>query len=112
MTENFSNNLFMKKKLYNLWMKKDMSILQHLNAFNRILSDLLNLKVKLEEEDKDLLLLYSFPSNYDHLATNIKYGKKTLKLEDIRHMLQNELMKKMDFTEEVIEAKSAKKNKI
>jgi len=34
--------------------------LQHLNAFNLILSDLLALKVKLEEKDKALLLLSFF----------------------------------------------------
>ena len=33
----------------------------HLNAFNRILCDLLALEVKLEEEDKTLLLLSSLP---------------------------------------------------
>ena len=51
-------------------------ILQHLNAFNKILSDLLALEVKLEEEDKTLLLLSSLPSSYDHLATTIMYGEE------------------------------------
>ena len=35
-------------------------VLQHLNAFNRILSYLLALAVKLEEEDKSLLLCLLF----------------------------------------------------
>ena len=61
-------------------MKKATSILQYLNAFNRILSDLLAPEVKLEEEDKALLLLSSLPSSYGHLATTIMYGKKTLEL--------------------------------
>ena len=77
-----------------------MPILQYLNAFNRISSDLLALEVKLEE-DKALLLLSSLPSSYDHLATTILYGKKTLELEDVRQILQNnELIKKTDSTEE------------
>jgi len=84
MTKSFSNKLFMKKQLYSLRMKEDMPILQYLNAFNRILSDLLALEVKLEEEDKSVVLLSSLPSSYDHLATTIMYGKETLKLEDIR----------------------------
>ena len=58
-------------------MKEGTPILQHLNAFNRILSDLLALEVKLEE-DKALMLLSSLPSTYDHLATTIMYDKKTL----------------------------------
>jgi len=84
MTKSLSNKLFMKNQLYNLWMKKDTSILQHLNTFNRILSDLLALEVKLEEEDKTLMLLSSLPLSYDHLPTTIIYGKKTLELKDIR----------------------------
>jgi len=59
MTKSLSNELFMKKQLYSFRMKKCTPILQHLNAFNRILSDLLALEVKLEEEDKALLLLSS-----------------------------------------------------
>jgi len=63
---------------------------------------LLDLKVNLEEDDKALLLLSSLPSSYDHLATTIMYVKKTLELENIRQMLQNnELMKKIDSMEEV-----------
>jgi len=62
---------------------------------------LLALEVNIEEEDKTLLLLSSLSSTCDHLATTIMYDKKTLELEDVRQMLQNnELMKKTDFTDE------------
>ena len=60
-------------------MKKETPILQYLNAFNRISSDLLALEVKLEE-DKALLLLFSLPSCYDHLASTIMYGKKNCRV--------------------------------
>ena len=72
------------KKLYSLRMKKGTSILQYLNAFNRILSDLLTLEVKSEDEDKALLILSSLPSSYDHLVTTIMYCEETLELEDVR----------------------------
>ena len=84
MTKSLSNKLFMKKQLYNLRMKEGTLILQYLNAFTRILNDLLAPEVKLEEEDRALLLLSSLPSSYDHLATTIMYGKNTLELEDVR----------------------------
>jgi len=94
MIKSLSNKLFVKKQLYSLWMKEGTPIIQHLNAFNRILSFLVALEVKLEE-DKILLLLSSLPSGYDYLATTIMYGKKTLELKVVRQMLQNnELMKK------------------
>jgi len=62
---------------------------------------LLALEVKLKEEDKVLLLLSSLQSSYELLATTIMYGKETLKLEDVKQMLQNnELIKNTDSTEE------------
>jgi len=50
------------------------------------LSDLLALEVKLEEEDKALLLVSSLLSSYDHLMITIMYEKEIL---DVRQMLQN-----------------------
>jgi len=58
--------------------------------------------VKLEEEEKALLLSF-LPPSYDHLATTIMYGKEILELKDVSQMLQNnELMKKTYFTEEAL----------
>ena len=85
MTKSLSNKLFLKKQLYSPQMKEGTLILQ-LNAFNQILSDLLALEVKLEEEDKTLLLLSSLLQSYDHLATTIMHRKETLELEDVRQM--------------------------
>ena len=82
-------------------MKEGTPILQYFNVFNRILSDLLVLEVKLKEEDEVLLLLSSLPSSYDHLATTIMNSKETLQLEDVSQIRQsNELMKKTDSTKE------------
>ena len=75
--------IIIKTKMKGLW-ANNMLILQHPNAFNKILSDLLTLEVKLEEEDKYLLLLSSLPSSYDHLTTTIIYGKEILQLKDVR----------------------------
>ena len=75
--------------------------MQHFNAFNQSLCDLLALEMKLEEEDKALLLLSSLSQNYNHLATTIIFRKDILELEDVRQMFQNnDLMKKTYFIEE------------
>src|SRR3954465_1206486 len=68
MIKSLSNQLYMKKQLYCLCMEEGTPILQHLNAFNKIVSDLLALEVKMEEEDKALILLSSLPPSYDHLV--------------------------------------------
>src|SRR5436189_6251118 len=81
-------------------MAEGTPILQHLNDFNKIVSDLLALEVKMEEEDKALIFLSSLPSSYDHLVT-ILYGMETLELQDVRVMLvNNKLMKRTDPTQE------------
>ena len=59
MMKSLSNKFFMKNQLYFLRMKEGIPILQHLNTFNRILSDLLALEVKLEEEDNSSVTLFS-----------------------------------------------------
>ena len=101
--KSLSNKLFLKKQLYSLWVKEGTPVLHHLNMFNRILSNLLALEVKLKEEDKVLLLLSSLSQSYNHLATIIMYGKEILELKNVRHVLQNnELVKKRDFTEEAL----------
>jgi len=103
LTKSLSNKLFMKKQLYSLRMKEGTPILQYLNGFNRILSNLLALEVKLEKENKTLLLLSFLPSSYDHLAITIMYDKKTLELEYVKQLLQNnELMKKTDSTKDAL----------
>jgi hypothetical protein len=46
--------------------------------------------VKIEEEDKMILLLASLPCSYDHMLTTLSYGKKTLELEEVTRALVNE----------------------
>ena len=55
------------------------------------------LALKVKQEDKAFLLLYSLPSSYGYLATIIMFGKENLEFKDVRQILQNnELMKKTD----------------
>src|SRR3954468_11931521 len=77
MKKSLSNKLYMKKQLYCLRMMEGTPILHSLNDFNKIVSNLLALKVKLDEEDKALILLSSLPPSYNHLVTTILYGKET-----------------------------------
>ena len=52
-------------------------------------NELLNIGVKMEEEDKSLLLLCSLPSFYDPLVTTLLYDKETLEYEDMVSMLRS-----------------------
>ena len=46
---------------------------EHLNDYSKIRVDLQNLDVKIEDEDKALLLLDSLPDTYEHLNTALLY---------------------------------------
>ena len=53
--------------------------------FNKIISDLKQIDVKFEDEDKALMLLNSLSTSsmYENLVTTLMWGKETLDLEEI-----------------------------
>jgi hypothetical protein len=65
------NKLYVKKQLYGLQVEENMDQLEHLNKFNMLNTQLLYFRVKIEEEDKVILLLasLSYSYGYDHLVT-------------------------------------------
>ena len=52
----------LKRQLCGLRMKEETTILEHLNFFNKVISELLAVDVKIDEEDKALILLSSLQS--------------------------------------------------
>ena len=42
-------------------MKRGLSIDEHMNNYNKLLTDLVNVDVKIDEEDKAVILLNSLP---------------------------------------------------
>jgi len=59
MTKSLSNKLYLKKQLYELRMKEVTMMLENLNFFNTVVNELLDVDVKIDEEDKALILLSS-----------------------------------------------------
>ena len=83
MMKSLSNKLYLKKQLYGLCMNEGTAVLEHLNFFNKIINELLAIDVKIDEEDKALILLSFLLESYDHIVTTMLYGKKTLILEEV-----------------------------
>ena len=76
-------------------MNEGTIMLEHLNFFNKVISELLTVDVKIDEEDKALILLSSLSESYDHIVTTMLYDKKTLILEEVMStLLSNEIRKK------------------
>ena len=86
----------MKKQIYSLQMNDGLNHLEHLNAFNMLITQLSNFGLNLEEEDKTILLLASLPTSFNHLVTTLMYGKDTLELKEVTSALLSHSKMKQD----------------
>ena len=76
-------------------MKERTTLLEHLNSFNKIISELLAIDVKINEKDKVLILFSLLLETYDYIVTIMLYEKETLILEEIMTtLLSNEIRKR------------------
>jgi hypothetical protein len=61
MTKSLANKLLLKDRLYTIRMSEGTSMQSHLNEFSSIIVDLESLDVKIDDEDKAILLVVSLP---------------------------------------------------
>jgi hypothetical protein len=84
MSKSLAHRLCLKQQLYSFKMTEARSIIEQLSDFSKILDDLENIEVKLDDEDKALLLLNSLPRTYEHFKDAILYGKEqTITLDEV-----------------------------
>jgi len=88
MTKNLANKLRLKECIYTIRMVEGTPIQSHLDEFNSIILDLENIDVKIDDEDKAVLLVVSLPSTYKHFKEIMLYGNNdTLSFEDVKSNL-------------------------
>ncbi|CAA0833610.1 Probable prolyl 4-hydroxylase 11 [Striga hermonthica] len=87
MSKTLTTKLYLKQRLYGLKMQEGTDLGQHVNIFNQVVTDLASLEVKIEDEDKAMILLCSLPPSYEHMVTTLSYGKETIKTEEITSAL-------------------------
>jgi len=99
--KNLSNKLYLKKQLYGIRMNEGTTVLEHLKFFNKVISELLIVDVKIDELDKVLILLSSLPQLYDHIIPTMLYSKETLILKEVTStLLSNEIRKRPNQEEQ------------
>lgn len=87
------NKIFLQKKLYNLRMKDGDSVIEHLNAFNTVVSQLLSVDIKILDEDKRISLLCSLQNSLDSVVIAIGRNETALQFDEIVSSLLTENMR-------------------
>ena len=94
MSKSLKNKLNLKWKLYGLKMVEGVDLAQHINTFNQLISDMLRINIKFNDEDKVMMLLTSIPASYKHLVTILCWGKETLEFKEISRVLKDHYHRK------------------
>ena len=75
MTKSLANRLYLRQRLYSFKMAEGKSIEDQMDEFNKIIDDLENVDVKMEEEDQAIILLSALPKSYGHFVDAMLYGR-------------------------------------
>ena len=94
MSKSATNKMYLKQKFYGLKMQEGLDLVEHVNAFNQLVTDLARLDVKIDDEDKALLLLVSLPPSYEHLVITLTHGKTTVNNEEVTAALLGRELRK------------------
>ncbi|GJX79980.1 hypothetical protein Tco_0328129 [Tanacetum coccineum] len=104
MTKSLANRLYLKKKLYTYYMSPGTKLGDHIDEFNKLILNLANIDIEIEDEDHSLMLLTSLSSSYENFVETLLYGRESLTMEDVLATLNSrELKKKTEGTKEETE---------
>lgn len=78
MTKSLVNRLYLKQVIYSFKMVEEKTSEEQLDLFNKLILDLENISVKLEDEDQTFLLLISLPKRYSNFKETLLYGRESL----------------------------------
>ncbi|KAE8670621.1 Detected protein of unknown function [Hibiscus syriacus] len=85
------NKIFLKRKLYTLYMSESTSVTEHLNTLKTLFSQLTSLSCKIGEQERAELLLQSLPDSYDQLIINLTNSNVTsLVFDDVAAVVLQE----------------------
>jgi hypothetical protein len=75
-------------------MKECVPIKNRLDEFNRVILDLQNIELKVEDKNQTLNLLCLLPSSYKCFIDNLLYGQDSLSSEDVKAFSKSRKLKK------------------
>ncbi|GJX39120.1 retrovirus-related pol polyprotein from transposon TNT 1-94 [Tanacetum coccineum] len=94
MTKSLENKLYLKKKLYTYYISPGTKVGDHIDEFNKLILDLANIDIEIEDEDQALMLLTPLPSSYENFVETLLYRRESLTMEDVLATLNSRELKK------------------
>lgn len=88
MNKSLQDRIYLKGKVFNFKMTKTKSIRENLDEFNKLILDLQNIGIDVEDEDKAIIILNALPKIYTALSYTMKYARESLFFEDIQKALK------------------------
>ncbi|KAK2967798.1 hypothetical protein RJ640_016982 [Escallonia rubra] len=91
-----SNKVFLMKKLFNMRMSENGSVVNHINDFNGVTNQLESVGINFDDEIRALLFLRSLPDSWNNLVTTVSNStiSRTLTLNDIVSSVMNDEMRR------------------
>ncbi|PKU72844.1 Retrovirus-related Pol polyprotein from transposon TNT 1-94 [Dendrobium catenatum] len=86
------NRIYLKEKFFGYKMDEAKSIDDNLDEFNKLILDLENLEVKIEDEDKAIILLNSLPKSLRNFKETLKYGRETITVDEVQNALSSKIL--------------------
>ena len=99
-TRALPNRIYLREHLYGFKIEESKPIDDALDEFNKLVLDLESLDIKVEDEDKAIILLNSLPKSLKHFKETLKYGKDDITFDDVQNALNAKVldMKSSDKT--------------
>jgi len=89
-TKSIESRLQLKRRLYRFQIKRGCSIKEHMNSYKKLLTDLINVDVKIDEKDKAVILLNSLPEEeYGTFTLIMINGRQFLNYNEVFAALMN-----------------------
>jgi len=81
-------------------MRENMYVKAHLDEFNKIIMDMKNIDIKIDDKDQAIIVLCSLPASYEHFVTTLLYGNDIISMEDVKASLHFRDLRRKVFEEE------------